>query len=116
MNAPTCPYCGDGMESVGTLNHIECVVAIMAERDRTIEALRVCGNCTGRELHHDPYGECEESCDNLSPVDRETTHEDAFTNDWPQHGGPRGTVEAQDHCYWAISRWIARAEEGGGDE
>ncbi len=33
MSEPTCPYCGDGMESVGTLNHIECVRALVAERD-----------------------------------------------------------------------------------
>ena len=25
---PTCRYCGDGMESIGTLNHIECVASL----------------------------------------------------------------------------------------
>ncbi len=34
----TCPYCGDGMNSVGTLNHIECVMrlqaALAAERQK----------------------------------------------------------------------------------
>ena len=27
----TCPYCGDGMESIGTFHHIECVAALEAE-------------------------------------------------------------------------------------
>jgi len=27
-SVPVCPYCGDGMNSVGTLNHIECVRAL----------------------------------------------------------------------------------------
>lgn len=31
MSDHTCPFCGDGMESVGTLNHIECVAALMAD-------------------------------------------------------------------------------------
>lgn len=36
----TCPYCGDGMESIGTLNHIECVAALEAERDELETMLR----------------------------------------------------------------------------
>lgn len=34
MSAPICPYCGDGMESIGTLNHIECATKLLAEVDR----------------------------------------------------------------------------------
>ena len=37
MTNPTCPVCGDGMECVGTLNHIECVEKVMAERDAALE-------------------------------------------------------------------------------
>lgn len=42
MGLPTCPYCGDGTESIGTLNHIECVGDLMqkraAEKQRADEA------------------------------------------------------------------------------
>ena len=31
MSEPTCPFCGDGMASVGTLNHIECVAALRSQ-------------------------------------------------------------------------------------
>ncbi len=37
MSDPTCAYCGDGMDSIGTLNHIECVAALEAERDRACD-------------------------------------------------------------------------------
>lgn len=30
----TCPYCGDGPEAIGTLNHIECVEALAAQIDQ----------------------------------------------------------------------------------
>jgi len=30
----TCPYCGDGPEAVGTVNHIECVEKLQAEIKR----------------------------------------------------------------------------------
>jgi hypothetical protein len=34
VSAPICPYCGDGMESIGTLNHIECATKLLAEVER----------------------------------------------------------------------------------
>jgi hypothetical protein len=31
VTGDTCPYCGDGPQCVGTVNHIECVAALEAE-------------------------------------------------------------------------------------
>lgn len=39
MSAPICPYCGDGMESIGTLNHIECATKLLAEVERLRNAV-----------------------------------------------------------------------------
>ena len=36
MPEPVCPFCGDGPQSIGTNNHIECVESLMAERDTAL--------------------------------------------------------------------------------
>lgn len=36
---PICPHCGDGMKSVGTLNHIECVSELEAALAEKLEWL-----------------------------------------------------------------------------
>jgi len=46
MSEPTCPHCGDGMNSIGTLNHIECVVALQEQVERRRDA-----DSAGRAAH-----------------------------------------------------------------
>jgi uncharacterized protein with PIN domain len=52
----TCPYCGDGLESIGTMNHIECVRAVMDEADR----LRwMFAHCHVMYWTFEDHGECD---------------------------------------------------------
>jgi hypothetical protein len=91
---PTCPFCGDGLEAIGTLNHIECVEKLSAE----LAALK--------------WRRCE-TCKSWDTVDAQTVAGVAYSV--CSHKSARrhhdGIVRPG---YWLCPCWTARAEEGGG--
>ncbi len=100
-----CPICGEEMVPASVLRLIEAertrVEAALAKAEEERDRLKCCGNCGSRYLHHDPYGECEETCD-----DPYTWKDDVEAeSDWPLGFA---NVEAHDHCHLNPSRWIEK--------
>lgn len=91
----------------GTVNllHLDAVKTALADRDQRIaeldaenERLKCCGNCLHFDIHHDPYGECEEECDVYFPGKE--------YGEWTV--GEYSTTRPWEPCHYAESRWEAR--------
>lgn len=70
------------------------------ELEAEIIRLRCCGNCEHHDIHHDPYGECTETCETFPDYDKDETH------DYPKD--TYGDVLSHDRCHISTSHWTTR--------
>ena len=70
-------------------------VPVVPEAD--YDELKCCGNCNNFDIHHDPYGECEQYCEYLP------RHDEPYEHDW--HLLNFEDVQPWEHCHWKPSGW-----------
>ena len=117
MSAPICPYCGDGMESIGTLNHIECATELLAKVERlnkvVVSQSQQLGNTRSQREHEliEELADAEAEVERLKATEQSGVIPTArYVNPETGHGSATGANQPSYEMTAYVVDWKQRAE------